>query len=273
MNRNRLILIVVVVMAPAFLLLGTGCSSQPSDNAEMTDQAAPAPSSDAGMNGSTAEQAPPPPAAHETAPRSHPQRTHASSQGARSVPEERSSQPSVPQAPPPVVVTIPSGTSLGLNLAEPLSSATAMVGDKVRATLKSPVIVGDRVLFPAGSSVSGQVSDVKSAKKGFKDTGGAMSVLFTRLTAPDGHSASINAGFTKVAQGSAGKKAGIIGGSAVGGALLGRMLGKDAKGAALLGGAVGTAVAGSTKGREATIDPAEDLTVTLERSAETTLKQ
>jgi hypothetical protein len=177
-----------------------------------------------------------------------------------------------PPQPAPVVVTIPAGTALSVSLPEALSSENAVTGDKVRGTLQSQLIVGDRVVFPAGSTVDGVVSDVKSAKKGFKDTGGALSLKFTRLTAPDGHSASISAGFTKVATGSAGKKAGIIGGSAVGGALLGKVLGKDAKGGALLGGAVGTAVAGTTKGREAVIEPNEEIKLGLERSAETTLR-
>jgi len=177
-----------------------------------------------------------------------------------------------PPQPAPVVVTIPAGTSLSVNLPEPLSSENAMTGDKVRATLKAPLIVGDRVVFPAGSAVDGVVSDVKSAKKGFKDTGGALSLKFTRIVAPDGHSAAISAGFTKLATGSAGKKAGIIGGSAAGGALLGKILGKDVKGGALIGGAIGTAVAGSTKGKEAVIDPSEEIKLGLERSAETTLR-
>src|SRR5206468_11366556 len=154
-----------------------------------------------------------------------------------------------------------------VTISDAITSETAQPGDRVSATLKSPVISGDRVAFPAGSRVEGRITDVKSAKKGFKDTGGALSISFNRLVAPDGHSASIDAGFTKLATGSAGKKAGIIGGSAAGGALLGKVLGKDAKGAAILGGAIGTAVAGSTKGKEAVIQPDENIAVSLERSA------
>ena len=168
-------------------------------------------------------------------------------------------------------MTLPAGTALAVTIPEAISSATAQAGDRVTATLKNPVIAGDRVAFPAGSRVEGKISDVKSAKKGFKDTGGALSISFNRIVAPDGHSASIEAGFTRLATGSAGKKAGIIGGSAVGGALLGKILGKDAKGGALIGGAIGTAVAGTTKGKEAVIEAGEELTVNLQRSADATL--
>jgi hypothetical protein len=262
--KSRLGILMCLMAVPMLVLLSVGCSGQQSDNAEMAEQAPPA--DDAGMAGSTANEPPPPPPSEPARPTT-PQRP----QRAQTIPEERP-RSVTPQAPPPVSVTIPSGTTLAFNLAQPLSSENAMVGDAVSATLKSAIIVGDRVAFPAGSSVQGKVSDVKPATKGFKNTGGALSVQFNRITAPDGHSASILAGFTKVAEGSAGKKAGIIGGSAAGGALLGKILGKDAKGAAVIGGAIGTAVAGSTKGREAIIQPDEDISIALERSAETTLR-
>ncbi|HYS05382.1 MAG TPA: hypothetical protein VEW47_09350 [Candidatus Dormibacteraeota bacterium] len=272
MNRKRLNPTVSAFVAVLFAL-ASGCSSQKNDNLDTAEQAPPPPatSNDSEMAGTTAPEPPPPPPAerNSTAP-AHPKRTR-TSQSTGSIPEERPHAVE-PKQPAPVVVTIPAGTSLSVNLPEALSSETALVGDRIRATLKSPLIVGDRVVFPAGSTVEGDVSDVKSAKKGFKETGGALSLKFNRIIAPDGHSAAISAGFTKVATGSAGKKAGIIGGSAVGGALLGKVLGKDAKGGALIGGAIGTAVAGSTKGKEAVIQPEEDIQVGLERSAQTTLR-
>ncbi len=157
--------------------------------------------------------------------------------------------------------------------AQELSSATATVGAPVSAELKSPVIVGDRVVFPAGSQVEGRVTDVKPAKKGFKDTGGALAVSFDRVVAPDGNRASIIAGLTKVAEGSGKKKGAIIGGSAAGAAILGKMLGKDAAGAAIVGGAVGAAVAGSTKGKEAVLAAGEEVTVALEQPAQATIRR
>ena len=268
-TRHRMTMLPVIV--PVLLLLAAGCSAQKNDNLDTAEQAPPpeAPN-DAQVAGATNPEAPPPAPERKSTTATHPQRSRAS-QSTGSIPEERPSEPA-PQAPALVTYTIPAGTSLAATLAAPLTSENAVAGDRVRATLKSPVIVGDRVLFPAGSALDGQVSDVKSAKKGFKDTGGALSIQFHHLTAPDGHSASISAGFTKVATGSAGKKAGIIGGSAVGGAILGKLLGKDAKGAAVIGGAVGTAVAGSTKGKEAEIQADEEIKLSLEKSAQTSLR-
>ncbi len=189
------------------------------------------------------------------------------------VPEEthQDIRPPRQAQPETVTLTIPSGTNLGLIFDAPLSSETAQTGDPVTVRLASAILVGDRVVFPADSEVRGTVSDVKPASKGFKDTGGAISVSFSKIVAPGGRSATISAGFTKLAEGSAGKKAAIIGGSAVGGALLGKVFDKDEKGAALIGGAIGTAVAGSTKGREAVVKAGEEVPVALEKSARTTL--
>jgi hypothetical protein len=166
-----------------------------------------------------------------------------------------------------VTLTIPSGTPLSLGFAGEVTSETAVTGDAVVATLKQPILVGDRVAFPAGSQVHGTFTDVKSASKGFQDTGGALSIQFTYIVAPDGHKGTIAAGFTKVAEGSAAKKGGIIGGSAVGGALLGKALGKSTGGGAAIGAAIGTAVAGTTKGREAKIKAEDVIEVTLEQDA------
>jgi hypothetical protein len=253
---------------PAVALLtfaAAGCSGQQTETPQPVAEQAPPPSSTA-AEAQNAEIPPPPPTA--------PPKTVAK-RPAQSIPEERPRRVVPQPAPEPatVTVTIPQGASLAVQFDQEVTSASAQVGDPVTARLKAPVIVGDRVVFPADSRVEGKVVDVKPATKGFKDTSGALAVTFERVVAPDGHTASIAAGFTKVAEGSGKKKAAIIGGSAAGGALLGKVLGKDAKGAALLGGAIGTAVAGGTKGKEAILTAGEELDVALERAAKTTLKR
>jgi hypothetical protein len=170
-----------------------------------------------------------------------------------------------------VTLTVPAGTQLALSFPAELTSETAQVGDEVVATLKQSIVVGDRVAFPEGSQVHGTVSDVKSASKGFKETGGALSLQFTSVVAPGGHKSAISAGYTKAAEGSAAKKGAIIGGSAVGGALLGKALGKSTGGGAAVGAAIGTAVAGTTKGREARIKVEDILQVPLEQNAKVVL--
>ncbi len=262
MTRNLLsTLLVVAILAP---LAAAGCSGQKTEEPAQVAEQPPPPSP---------ESAPP---AREAAPEppSRP-KSRTEHRSTAAIPEERPQRLSPPQPAEPttVSVTIPKGTSLALAFVQPLTSETAAVGDAVTAQLRSPIIVGDRVAFPAGSQVEGRVSDVKSAKKGFKDTGGALAVSFDRIVTPDGRSVSIAAGFTKLAEGSGKKKAAIIGGSAAGAALLGSVLGKDAKGAALVGGAIGTAVAGSTKGKEARIAADEEVTVALEQAVQTTIRR
>ncbi len=268
MRRDLLAcLLVTTLLLP---LAAAGCSGQKTEEpAQVADQAAPssdqaAPRSDQGRSAQEAVPAPPPRT-----------RTRTEHRSTETIPEERPRRlaPEPPAEPATVSVTIPKGTALSLALTAPLSSATSAVGDQVTAELKNPVVVGDRVIFPAGSRIEGKVTDVKSAKKGFKDTGGALAVSFDRIMAPDGHSAGIVAGMTRVAEGSGKKKGAIIGGSALGAALLGRMLGKDTAGSAVVGGAVGTAVAAGTKGKEATISADQVMNVALEQPAQTTVKR
>jgi outer membrane lipoprotein SlyB len=65
------------------------------------------------------------------------------------------------------------------------------------------------------------------------------------------------------------RNAAIIGGSAAGGALLGRMIGKDTKGAvvgAIAGGAVGTGVVMSKEGEQVKLPAGTEMTIKLEES-------
>jgi hypothetical protein len=257
--RTDLTVMLMAVLAVAPMM---GCGGQPTSETptQVADQAPPPPADDTAAAPTTpppAEQTPPP------APSSSPSRSSA-------IPEERNAQ-SAPAAPSTVTLTIPAGTTLNLGFGAEVTSETAVVGDQVVATLKDPILAGDRVVFPAGSQVRGTFSDVKSASKGFKETGGALSIQFSSIVAPNGRKASIAAGFTKLAEGSAAKKGAIIGGSAVGGAILGKALGKSTGGGAAIGAAIGTAVAGTTKGREAVIKTEEPVQVALERDARVTV--
>ena len=268
MTRIRVALLVLTsLLLP---LSAAGCSGQKTEDQSPVADQAPPPSDASATTQETAPAPPPHPSRPST-------RSRASSRAEHHTPEvvleerPRRLTPEPPPQPTTVTVTIPKGTSLALALTAPLSSESAAVGAPVTAELKNPIIVGERVVFPAGSRVEGKVTDVKSAKKGFKDTGGALAVSFDRIVGPDGRQATIAAGFSRVAKGSAQKKGAIIGGSALGAAILGHMLGKDAKGAAVVGGAVGTAVAAGTKGKEASINPDEAITVALEQPTETIL--
>ena len=266
MSRNVLLILMVGAMFVAVPLIG--CGGQGSGTQTPVAEQAPPPAADQAPE-PPQQAAAPVPAPPAPAPRtSKPAAPHASA-----IPEEAHAPAAVPPAPQTVTLTIPAGTQFSVGFGGEITSATAVSGDSVVATLKQPIIVGDRVLFPEGSQVHGTISDVKSASKGFKDTGGALSIQFKSIVAPDGTKAAIEAAMTKVAEGSAAKKGAIIGGSAVGGALLGRMLGKNTAGSAAVGAAVGTAVAGTTKGREAVIKTEDTIALSLEQNAKVTVRR
>ena len=246
----------VLSLAALCILLALACSKQASNT----------PSSDDGSQVASNDQAP----ANSAAPAQEPQ--NAESQRSAE-PPRRAAEPPIRQAPaaPPVpqtvTLTVPEATTVSMKLADSLSSGVNHEGDTFKATLTEAIIVGDRVVFPEGSTIEGTLTSVTPAKKGMKESGGAMTLSFDRIMTPSGASARMDASFAKQAK-STGKKAGTIGGSAAGGALLGKVLGgssKDAAIGAVVGGAVGTGVAANTKGTELKLDAGTPIIVTLAR--------
>ncbi len=161
--------------------------------------------------------------------------------------------PQQPPAPPkPQMTAVPAGTVLTLALDTPLNSKTAQVGQGFTATVVDAISVEGREVVPAGSKVKGTVTEAIAAKPGAGKAKLAMS--FDELTMPDGYSTPIKGTFREVTASQKKKNAAVIGGSAAGGALLGRILGKDTKGAvigAIIGGGVGTAVVMGKDGGQA----------------------
>src|SRR5262245_57103486 len=57
-------------------------------------------------------------------------------------------------------ITIPSGTTLRLDLASAVSSDASSVEDAVQATLRQPVSIDGKTVLPAGTELDGTVTDV-----------------------------------------------------------------------------------------------------------------
>jgi hypothetical protein len=169
-------------------------------------------------------------------------------------------------------VTIPAGTTLPLALKTSVSSDGSKVEDPVRATLRRAIVVDGVTALPAGTSVSGHISDVaRSAKvKGRA----RVAFRFTQID-PPGPDDSASIRTSTVAREAAGTKkqdAAKIGGGAVGGAIIGGIIGGGdgaAKGAAI-GGAGGTGVVLATRGKEVRL-PAGSL-VAVKLSAPLTVR-
>jgi hypothetical protein len=138
-------------------------------------------------------------------------------------------------------VKVEAGTALNISVDTQVSSETANVGDTWTGTIKENVIVGDRVVFPAGSVVSGVVTEALPAEKGKL---ARLGLGVTAVTV-NGQKTAIEAGTESIEAGSPrARNLGAIAGGAAAGALIGRAVGGSGKGA-LIGGLIGGAAAGT----------------------------
>ena len=194
----------------------------------------------------------PPPAAPPPPQATHPTAPPPSVPSTKPAPPKPTATAQAPPAPPkPQMVEIPAGTVLEMELVDPLSSKTNKVGDVFTAKVINPVEMGGKAVIPEGAIVQGTVTEAVSAKQ---MTGQALLTLqFDKVTLPGGESVPIQASLSEKGKKIGKRTAGIVGGSAAGGAVLGRIIGKDTKGAVLgaaIGAIAGTGVAASQKGQE-----------------------
>lgn len=152
-----------------------------------------------------------------------------------------------------VIVTLPAGTTVDLTMVDSIGSRISKTGDLFRARVEKDVLKDGEVVVPAGSTVTGVVTEAVPLGK----IGGTakLAIEFTGTVTPTGESISVHGVFAKQGKSESGKDAATIGGGAAAGAILGRALSKDnkAKGTvlgALVGAAAGGAVASKTKGEE-----------------------
>ena len=164
-------------------------------------------------------------------------------------------------------LTVPGGTLIELTLNDSLGSAHSQVGDGFTARVASAVIVDGRKVIPAGSTVRGTVREVRAAKRGAGNA--SLTLGFTRIELPGGYSSTISASLTDRSESKKKRNAAIIGGSAAGGAVLGRVLGKDTKGAvvgSVVGGAIGTGVVLSKEGEQVDLPEGTQIAIQLDSS-------
>ena len=160
-------------------------------------------------------------------------------------------------------VTIPSGTTLRLSLSSAVGSDTSRVEEPVRATLRSPVTINGQVVLPAGSEVTGVVTDAEGS--GRVKGRARVAMRFSSVRA-NGESYDIRtSGYAQEAAATKKQDAEKIAIGAGAGAALGAILGGGsgaAKGAAI-GGAGGTGVVLATKGKEVHLGPGAGITTRL----------
>ena len=152
------------------------------------------------------------------------------------------------------LINVPTGTVLIVTFDQTLSSADSQAGDRFTARVAEPVLVNGKVAIAAGSTISGRVVAVQTAKR----FGGRaqLDLEFASLRLASGSEWPISASFHGQGEPQSKKDAVAIGGGAVAGAVLGRILGKDSEDTvlgAVVGGAIGTGIAARDRGEEVTL--------------------
>jgi hypothetical protein len=151
---------------------------------------------------------------------------------------QRSYEPPPPPEPQFEEVIVPASSVIGLQVTTTLSTERAQVEDKVEARVTRDVISAGRIAIPAGARVLGSVTVVERGGK-VKDRA-RLGVRFHTLVLADGSQYALRTdGIFREGESPTGESARKIGGAAVGGAILGAIIG-GGKGAAI-GGATGAA--------------------------------
>ncbi len=148
--------------------------------------------------------------------------------------------------------TAASGTRVALEVSDSISSRTAAAGQEFTATVARNVIDGaGHVVIPAGSKVTGTVTEVKAggASNAGTLTLAVKSVTVRGTTYPV--EATVESATTvQEGRGVTGKDVAKVGAGAAAGAIAGRILGKSTKGTIIggvLGAAAGAGVARATR--------------------------
>jgi len=162
--------------------------------------------------------------------------------------------------------TVSAGTPLSIAVNTQISTESANVGDTWTGEIKEAVIVGDRVVFPAGSTVHGVITAAKPAQKGER---AVLDLAVTSISA-NGRSIDVDASTEEIVAGSPrARNLGAIAGGAAAGALIGKAVGGSGKGA-LIGGLIGAAGAGagvaSSKGYQVVLKEGTTMTFTVDKN-------
>ncbi len=159
-------------------------------------------------------------------------------------------------------LVIPSGTEIEVMLDQALSSETANVEDRFEASTVAAIQVNGRTVIPAGATLSGIVSEVRSNKRMRKD--GFLKLEFNTLTPDGGQPLQIRSQVMSIADTRSGDDTLRNGGL---GAILGAVLGGviDGKKGAVIGAVVGAGGGVlATKGAEVELPQGTLITLRLD---------
>jgi hypothetical protein len=184
------------------------------------------------------------------------------------------------RTPAPAYYTVGAAQTIQVRMNEQISSETARIGDRFTTTVMIPIYVRGVEVIPAGSMITGRVTNVKRAQR--RSKAGWLSVAFVSLQLPNGTTRAINGSLTALSnetatfdeegqvtgRGSTKRNVVFIGGGAATGALIGAIAG-GGKGAGIgagIGGGLGVAGALFSKGKEAVVRPGTEFGIILNQS-------
>lgn len=176
------------------------------------------------------------------------------------------SEPPPPPKPQFKEVTIPSGTNLSVTLETAVASDKSNVEDPVRGKLAKAIVINGVTAVPAGSTLTGTVTEaVRSGKVKGK---ASIAISFNSLTARDEKHKIQTARISRMAESTKGEDAKKVGIGAGAGALIGAIAG-GGKGAAIgtaVGAGAGTGVVMATRGDEVELAAGTAVGTTLQES-------
>jgi hypothetical protein len=150
------------------------------------------------------------------------------------------------------MVGVPAGTRIDARLEQELNPLDNKPGDPVSGAVVAPVAVDGRIVIPAGSKVRGRVTAIDKSAENNDAT--VLRLEFTEIQIADKSypmDVSMIGAHPEVrSKTNSGEAAAQIGAGAIGGAILGRILGGDSKSTALgaiAGAATGTAIVLGTR--------------------------
>jgi hypothetical protein len=159
-----------------------------------------------------------------------------------------------PPPPPPKQYVVPAGTALVVRIGQTISAKSSSVGDSFSGALAQSVVVHGVKVLPAGTPVTGTVTASKGQGR-FKGSGD-LGIAVRRV----GSYSVTTTSYEATTKGKGKRTAGMVGGGAGGGALIGGLAGggKGALIGGLIGAGAGTAGAAFTGNKDVTV-PAESV--------------
>lgn len=261
------ILVTVLLLAVAVGGLFSGCARKSEESMTTVDStlASGEPTTDAPEPGPTpGEQYNPPPTSTSGGGRTSGGRTS----GGRTSGGSTSGSTSGGTSSRTSTFTVPAGTDIALAMTQEVSTKDATEGQQFTAKVTSPVVIDDVVVIPEGAEVTGHV--VATRRSGKASGRSYMQLAYDEISF-DGKTYNVaSVGDTVWGKSGAGKDAAMIGGGAVAGAVLGKVLGGHPVKGAVIGGAAGTAASLMTRGPDVKIEEGQAITLRLDRSVTVT---